>query len=72
MEMTENNYEQIEVDMTSFVSNDAKSLRSKIKACQNQMDYLVYKYNLYLKKQKEFLSEYNKLIGVEEDGKPVQ
>lgn len=72
MEKSENDYEKIDVDMTAFVSDEAKSLRSKIKSCQNQMDYLAYKYNLYVKKQNDFRKEYQKLLGVEEDGKPVQ
>lgn len=72
MEKTENNdFEKIEVDMTAFVSDEAKALRAKIKSCQNQMDYLAYKYNLYNKKQRSFMDEYEKLIGVEKDGKPV-
>lgn len=73
MEKTENNdFEKIEVDMTGFVSDEARSLRAKIKSCQNQMDYLAFKYNLYVKKQNDFLKDYQKLLGVEEDGKPVQ
>lgn len=72
MEKTENNdFEKIEVDMTAFMSDEAKSLRAKIKFCQNQMDYLSYKYNLYVKIQNDFREEYRKLLGVDEDGKPV-
>lgn len=69
MEQIEN---KIEVDMTSYVSDEAKDLRAKIKLCQNQMDYLAYKYNLFLKKQEDFRKEYQTLIGVSDDGKPVQ
>ena len=36
MEQIEN---KIEVDMTSYVSDEAKDLRAKIKSCQNQTDY---------------------------------
>ena len=65
-------FEKIDVDMTAFVSDEAKALRKKIKSCQDQMDYLAYKYNLYVKQQNDFRKEYHKLIGVEEDGKSVQ
>lgn len=70
MEKTEND-NKIDVDMTAFVSDEAKDLRSKIKFCQSQMDYLVYKYNLYVKKQDDFRKEYQKLLGVDENDKPV-
>lgn len=70
MEQEINDY-KIEVDMSAFVSDKAKDLRSKIRSCQSQLDYLAYKYELYAKKQEQFKSEYLKLLGVEND-KSVQ
>lgn len=72
MDNNEVKFEKIDVDMAVFVSDEAKALRRKIKSCQDQMDYLVYKYNLYLKLQNDFRKEYQELLGVGEDGKPVQ
>lgn len=72
MDNEELKFEKIDVDMTAFLSDEAKALRRKIKSCQDQMDYLAFKYNLYVKKQDGFRKDYQKLLGVEEDGKPVQ
>lgn len=72
MDNEEVKFEKIDVDMTAFVSDEAKALRKKIKSCQDQMDYLAYKYNLYLKTQEDFRKEYQKVIGVDEHDKPVQ
>lgn len=74
--MTDNNeevkYEKIEVDMTAYISDEAKALRKKIKSCQDQMDYLAFKYDLYKKELEGFTKEYNKILGVEVNDKPIQ
>lgn len=71
MEQEVNNDYKIDVDMSAFMSDKAKDLRSKIRSCQSQLDYLAYKYELYQKKQESFKQEYLKLLGVN-DGKSVQ
>ena len=58
---------KVDVDMSKWTSDEAKDLRVKMRECQNQMEYLAYKHNLYLKEFNKLKSDYEDLIGVVDD-----
>lgn len=65
--MSEKYESKVEVDMTPYTSERVKELRSLVRECQSQMEYLSYKHNLYADKCNEYKKEYFELLGVKND-----